>query len=301
MVGSLTGIYHLSRRQVPLFLKDVFGIVMSLGSVSNVEGRTSEALTAASDEALAHVEAAPLKHMDETSWIRDAQRCSLWVLANTLVTVFRITRDGRRNSLRSFLKRRRGVLVSDRATVFKFWLMRMRQICLAHLLRLFIGFSQRAGPAAALGEELVDYVTLVFLYWRQFRQKLLPRDRFQKLIGAIRVGMRQCLQRAVRAQIAEVSGSCKNLLAHWAAMWTFTRVAGVEPTNNHAERELRNLVIWRKRCFGTQSERGDRFVERILTVAHTLRKQKSRVLDFLHQSIVAAFTNIAPPRLIPAK
>ena len=80
------------------------------------------------------------------------------------------------------------------------------------------------------------------------------------------------MARAVAAEISQVSGSCADMSAHFEAMWTFVKTPGVEPTNNHAERELRPLVMWRKRCFGSQSDRGERFVERALTVTHTLRK-----------------------------
>lgn len=55
----------------------------------------------------------------------------------------------------------------------------------------------------------------------------------------------------------------------------------MEPTNNHAERELRRFVLWRKRSFGTQSDRGNRFAERLMTIAHTARKQGLDVLAFL--------------------
>ncbi len=88
------------------------------------------------------------------------------------------------------------------------------------------------------------------------------------------------------------------MLKHWDAMWTFVTTRGVEPTNNHAERELRRLVMWRKRCFGTQSERGDRFVERMMTVTHTLRKQGRRVLSFLHKSFLAMLSGAPAPQLI---
>jgi transposase len=61
-------------------------------------------------------------------------------------------------------------------------------------------------------------------------------------------------------------------------------VPGVEPTNSHAQRELRAFVMWRKRSFGSQSERGCRFAERIMTVTHTLRKQKRHVLAYLTEA-----------------
>jgi transposase IS66 family protein len=48
------------------------------------------------------------------------------------------------------------------------------------------------------------------------------------------------------------------LLTHEAALWTFVREAGVEPTNNAAEQALRPAVIWRKGCFGAHSADGNR-------------------------------------------
>ena len=85
------------------------------------------------------------------------------------------------------------------------------------------------------------------------------------------------------------------MLEHRAALWTFVEQDGVEPTNNHAERELRAFVLWRKRSFGTQSERGNLFAERLMTVAHTARKQKRNVLEFLTACCTAARTGAPPP------
>jgi transposase len=70
---------------------------------------------------------------------------------------------------------------------------------------------------------------------------------------------------------ATVSQFCANLLEIEAALWMFTKVEGVEPTNNHMERLLRLAVLWRRRSFGCNSERGCRFVERILTAVQTRR------------------------------
>ena len=77
------------------------------------------------------------------------------------------------------------------------------------------------------------------------------------------------LQRAVAANIKRLSGSCKNLLKHVDALWKFVDHEGVDPTNNHAERELRPIVLWRKSSFGSKSESGDRFAERVMSVVQT--------------------------------
>ena len=56
-------------------------------------------------------------------------------------------------------------MVSDRAKALGFWAMERRQICWAHLLRKFVSFSERDGPAGVLGRELLDYTGLLFEYF----------------------------------------------------------------------------------------------------------------------------------------
>lgn len=89
------------------------------------------------------------------------------------------------------------------------------------------------------------------------------------------------------------------MLEHAQAHWTFAFVAGVEPTNNHAERELRRFVLWRKKSYGSQSDRGERFAERAITVVHTLRKQDRHVLSFLRDTIAASLRGRQIPSLMP--
>ena len=84
-----------------------------------------------------------------------------------------------------------------------------------------------------------------------------------------------------------------------ASMWTFVRIEGIEPTNNESEREGRHGVIYRKLSNGTQSERGSRFVERMLTVRGTLRRQGRNVFQFLVDAMTAKLRGIPPPSLLP--
>jgi transposase len=74
----------------------------------------------------------------------------------------------------------------------------------------------------------------------------------------------------------------------------------MEPTNNHCERELRHAVIWRKTSFGTQSDAGSTFVERLLTAVGTLRLQKRNVLDYLAKSCAAVLQGNPAPSLLPS-
>ena len=78
-----------------------------------------------------------------------------------------------------------------------------------------------------------------------------------------------------------------NLLKIWPALWTFTLIDGVEPTNNPAERALRAPVIHRKVSLGTQSDDGERFAERALSAAGTCRLQHRSLFTYLSELITA--------------
>ena len=89
------------------------------------------------------------------------------------------------------------------------------------------------------------------------------------------------------------------LREYGAALWTFAKVEGVEPTNNAAERAVRKGVLWRKGSFGSHSVEGSRFAERMLTVSESLRAQGRSILSFLEQSIHAALNRTRSPSLLP--
>jgi transposase len=282
IVGLLTGVFHLSRRQAKQLLFDLFGISISLGTISNIEARMSKRLAPGYQQAKAAADDAKVKHTDGTGWARAGKALSLWVVATTTVTVFSMVKNGRAKTLRTLFGRIKGILISDRAKAINFWKMKRRQVCWAHLHRKFISFSERAGPAGAIGKELSELCDVLFETYRAFVTGVISRRVFRQRMAPVREQVEALLQKAVRAKIKRLSGSCEDILAHKEALWTFVRRLDVEPTNNHAERELRSFVLWRKKSFGTQSEHGDRFAERIMTTVHSLRKQQRPVLQHLH-------------------
>ena len=281
VVALLTGVYHLSRRKSVDLLHDVLGVRISLGALSAIEARVSEAVGPAVEEAWAEVQNAPVKHTDGTTWLKAGVAMSLWTIATASASVFKILADGRHKTLRPLFGALRGILVSDRAKALQFWAMERRQICWAHLLRKFISFGERDGPAGAIGNELLELTGIVFEYDDDYKRGRLKREVFVAWMAPVKEQFEATLERAEKAHIARLSGSCADILEHRAALWTFVGRDDVEPTNNHAERELRAFVLWRKRSFGTQSERGNRFAERLMSVAHTARKQNKNVLAFL--------------------
>src|SRR5262249_10110285 len=108
------------------------------------------------------------------------------------------------------------------------------------------------------------------------------------------------LRHGQNSAVRKAAALCRDLTKWWAALWTFARVEGVEPTNNVAERALRPAVLWRKSSFGCESEGGSRFAERLLTVAATCRQQGRPLLAFLVTAVETALWSSSPPSLLPA-
>lgn len=297
IMALVTGVYHLSRRRGVEFLSDLLGVQVSLGALSGVEARVSDAVEPAVKEAWERVCAAQVKHTDGTSWYQAGLTMALWTIATATATVFKIVADNSKKTLKPLYGALLGILVSDRAKALNFWAMDRRQICFAHLLRKFVAFSERDGPAAAFGEQLLDYTGIVFEYWRDYKAGTIIHATFVAWMAPVRQQFEAVLAQAVAADIAGVSGACADILEHKQALWTFVENDGVEPTNNHAEREIRAFVLWRRRSFGTQSARGNAFSENLMTVAHTARKQNKNVLAFLVACCRARVDKTAAPSL----
>jgi transposase len=234
IVALLTGIYHVSRRRSAKLLSDLVGLPISIGAISAVEARVSDAVQPAVAEAWTRVEGAAVKHTDGTSWLKAGAMLALWTIATTAATVFKIVTDSSRATLEPLYGALRGILVSDRAKALGFWAMERRQICWAHLLRKFVAFSERAGPAEAIGRDLLNYTGILFEYWHDYKAGKLDQVTFRAWIAPVRAQVEILLARAVAANIDRLSGSCADILAHKNALWTFVDHDGVEPTNNHA-------------------------------------------------------------------
>jgi transposase len=122
----------------------------------------------------------------------------------------------------------------------------------------------------------------------------------QRRLIPLQARLGRLLRRGQENPDHKAAALCRELRKWWPALWTFARVEGVEPTNNAAERALRPAVLWRKGSFGSDTEGGGRFAERLLTVAATCRQQRRHLLYFLGAAGEAALQGSAAPSLLPA-
>ena len=301
MVSLAGGHYHLSKRKTEELMADFFQADMSLGSIPALEQRTSEAIREPVEEAREYVKTQSQVNMDETGWRESNQRAWLWVAATTWVTVFLIRCSrGSRVAKEMLGEAFQGILTTDRWSAYNWLCSLLRQLCWAHLLRDFQSFVERGGESQQIGEALLTQTDLMFQWWHRVRDGTMSRASFQEQMPPVQRQVGELLRQGTACDHAKTAGTCRDILKREEALWTFVRVEGVEPTNNFGERQVRPGVLWRNGSFGTQSEAGSRFVERIMTAVATLRQQHRNVLDYLTEACDAANRGRKAPSLLPS-
>ncbi len=294
-----SGVGRLGKRVIRQLLTDLHDIPISLGSVSNLEARTSLALQPIHDEALDHVRGLDA-NVDETSWKQGPDKAWLWVAVTKAVTVLLIRRHRDRQAFDNLVGPTPGVLTTDRFAVYTHLESARHQVCWAHLRRDFQAMIDRRDRGSGSGQDLLMYADILADHWPAVRDGRRTREWFgSEILPWLREEVRHHLEDGSRCGCVKTVGVCRELLAIESSLWIFASRAGVEPTNNAAERAVRHAVCWRKTSYGTDSERGSRFVERMLSVVASCRAQGRGVMEFLTKAIMAYQDQIGRPSILP--
>jgi len=299
LVALGSGAYRMSKRMVAHFCTEVLGVPLALGEVCQVEQTVAAALAPPVQEARAYVQTQDA-NVDETSWRQQQHRAWSWVAVTRWVSVFVLRPSRGAKVLRELVGASYdAVLTSDRAKAYNAQPLRQRQLCWAPLRRDFQAMIDRGGAGAAVGQRLLEHAEVLFGWWHWVRDGTWAWATFQGYMGWLRGSFREEVRAGARGTCPKTAATCQELLKVEAALWTFVRVPGLEPTNNAAERALRHAVQWRKTSYGTDSVAGSQFVEHILTVVTTCRQQERNVLAYLTACCQAFYGGTQAPSLLP--
>jgi transposase len=299
VLSYFAGCHGVSKRGVEEISEAVFAAPIALGTVANLEQEMSAALAPAHQEALASVQQASVKQVDETGWKQAGRKRWLWVAATSQVVVFLIQRWRNATALQRLIGATlRGILCSDRWRAYDHVPLLQRQVCWAHLKRNWEKMAERGGKAKIIAQACLSVQQRVFELWHLFRGGGCSRNQMDDAMVPLALELMEVLEQGLRCRDRKTKRFCARLWSVYPALWTFVVVEGVEPTNNHAERVQRRAVLWRRRSFGCHSADGCRFVERILTVVQTLRLQTRSVLPFLYAALSSHRSGHPGPKLV---
>ena len=301
IVSILHGRYRLTEREIVQMLDEIWGLELSLGSVAEMCHQTSEALAKPYEEILEEVSNSTHLNVDETGWKMGKVRQWLWVAVSSIATVFLLNSKRDKAAFRKLVKESyKGIISSDRLRSYNGLEAALHQWCWAHLLRDFRRLSECPGEGGIWGGEALELSRQVFEEWQAYREGegKISLAQLREALKPIREDFEQLLKEGKEHKDGGVRSLSGELSKATASMWVFSEVEGVEPTNNAAERALRPAVIWRKTSFGSQSEGGLRFVERMLTVSSTLKQQGRSLIKFVVSAIRAKWHGEAVPSLL---
>ena len=285
LIAEMAGTQADSRSIIQTFCDSVLGFSISLGAIQKVLDRVSQAIEPSYKVIATQVRQAAVNHVDETSWHKNGALMWLWVMANKRSALFMIHSRRSWEAFQELIREWKGILVSDGYNVYCKWI-GLRQTCLSHLIRDAKGLSQSLN---------VDIMLFGRWAWEDLRclchmANAPPTEKeWETFYGRLM----QLISR-YRDNRDETGRFARRLEREMAHLWTFLEQEGVSPTNNHAERMIRFGVLWRKCSQGTSSDKGNRWVERILTLRQTCRLRSLKTYPILVDAVRCYFKEQEP-------
>lgn len=301
----LTTQYHVSRKKVCDLLAESFDLKISPSTLSHQEQYLSEALKYPVLQLQEWLKNQKTLYVDETSWKESSDKHWVWTASTPQGSVFHIDSSRNQKAFQSLVGHYyEGIVCSDRFRVYETLDTTKRAVCWAHLVRDFQRIQERAGPSSAIGEALLKQSKRLFECWSNFREGKLDHSQLIAKMEPVKRAVLKALKKGARLKgepkspEQKTAGTCGEILKVEKALWTFLS-HDVEPTNNRAERALRKIVLNRKIQYGSQSERGSRFVERVYSVLETCQQQGRSAWRFCEEALRAHFSSLQYPSLIP--
>jgi len=285
LIAEMSGIQGNSRETVRTFCDSVLNFSISTGAIQRVVDRASEALKPIYIKIGDIARKKEINHVDETSWFQNGNLNWLWAMVNSSVAFFMIHKNRSKEAFLALIQDWAGILVSDNYGTYAKWI-NLRQTCLAHLIRKAKGLSEKKDKTIKnFGKKIMKELQLLCHWAKDPPDEKEWREFYQRFID---------LLFDHHEEKNEAGTLARSIIKQIDSLWIFLEVAGVEPTNNLAERILRFGVLWRKRSKGTQSEKGNRWVERILSFKQTCKMRSLQSFPLLVEAIDSFFKEQEP-------
>ena len=283
--GELSGMHGTSRRLMQPFCHSVLPMPISLGAIQKVIDRVSCALLPHYGALAELARHATVGYLDETPWFCHNLLQGLWTMTTDRVSVFLMHANRSKEAFFDLIEDWKGILVSDGYGGYQTWV-NQRHTCLAHLIRTARGLAETSPPElAACGRWALKAL-----------QRLCHMAKAPPTGGQWQAWYaRLCtLIGRYRERQDDAGRLARRLQRERASLWVFLCEHGVEATNKRAERSLRFGVLWRKRAGGTDSVKGNHWVERSLSLRQTCRQLGQSTFAILVDALTSLFYGRQP-------
>lgn len=293
VVAFMKGGCHMSYTTIQQFFKEIVKLDMSRGILCKAAQKVSQSLQYTYEQLAARLPQESQIGVDETGHHDNGKLHWTWCFDTSGYGLFRIDKSRGTNVLESVLgKYFSGLICADYWGAYRKYArlfdIRM-QYCLAHLIREIRFLAEHSnGKLLRWGQVLLDWLKKLFKTLHR-RGRYKP-EIFERTMKRIQRGFLSRIRRPPEHPLAlKLAKRFKRRAAD--DYFRFITEPGLEPTNNNTERQIRPVVIDRRITQGTRGQAGMRWCERIWTIIATCKKQNRNVFDFVHQSLLAHWTD----------
>ena len=245
----------LSFGKIRKLLSDQYNMEISRGVLSEIVSRTARKFEGAYEDIKSMLLEQKHLHADETGWRVNGNNHWLWSFSNEDVSFYKIDQARSQAVVKNVLGEVfRGVLVTDFYGAYN-KIDCQKQKCWVHLLRdlhelkikhpkneEIAYFSKRAKLFFKRGKRLQNE------YENQKNKKNIER-KYKRLKSDTEKWVSK------KYKSSDLQRLCKRLFKYRREIYTFIR-AGIDPTNNYGEREIRPAVLMRKISYCNRSDKG---------------------------------------------
>jgi transposase len=278
-VAHTSAVLGLSYSQI-VHLADVqYGLKLSDGEITNILEKQHLKWLPMCEEIKAGIRASPAKHYDETPWpIQKEKMGHAWVMSNACSsdTVFELTTSRGKGHIEKLHQGSQpdSVFVTDDYSAYRY-LAGQQQLCWAHLYR--------ASRDLASNSQLTKSKQPWVASWHR---------RFQRIYEDVRIELAKPYDKEARQNAADKLwariyrlATCsrkhirdpdklrrlkEQLLRAGQDRLLSCLIYATPCDNNRAERDLRSLVLKRKRSFGCKTIKGAKAMSTVLSVCTTM-------------------------------
>ena len=299
-IAFMKGRCHMSYTTIQTFFEELIQIDLSRGMLCKATHKVSKALDTSYQQLVERLPHESNLGIDETGHHNEGKLYWTWCFQTPDYSVFHIDKSRGSCVLIDILGESfEGIIGCDYWGAYRKYARLFgvqMQYCMTHLIREVRFLAEHSiKKLSHWGHDLLEWLKKLFK--TLYRRDKLTAKGYLQSMGKIKEGFLSRMRRPPNHPLAKkLAKRFKGKAAE--QYFRFLSDLEVEPTNNGTEREIRHSVIDRRITQGTCGNAGMRWCERIWTILATCKKQNRNVFNFIHESILAHWTDQCYPRLL---
>lgn len=277
--------------KIEKLLSDIYGLDISCGQLSKLIHRSASSFNGVYEDIKTSLLDQGYLYGDETGWRESGINHWLWNFSNHDFSYYHVDRSRSQKVVEDILgKSYRGVLVTDYYGGYN-KINCSKQRCWAHLLRELRELKQKY-PG---NTEVKPYAKRIKRFYERgvkLKQAFQLGKNIEKPLKRLEEDTQNfSFQKHIHTDLKRLS---KRLIKYRRELYVFIK-SSIEPTNNHAEREIRPAVLMRKTSYCNRSRQGAKDQAILMSIIRTAHKRNQNFLNLACQTL----TRDSPSPLSP--